>query len=206
MQLAASILLTVLLFLFLPNFMKIFLNAKKSLLAILSIIIILSYLNMDYDRNEFKRYLSGWSFLRTEAEAWLWLNKQTKDSIIAYTGRDDAFPLYGTHFKNKVIYVSVNKTHPARLHYFPFARYDWNSDLQSMYNNLEKNGNYRENPNYEIWLHNLKVENIDYIVIYSLFGLEKTAFPIEDKWAQTYPQIFNLAFSNEDVHIYRIIK
>ncbi|MFH1269718.1 MAG: hypothetical protein ABIH75_01485, partial [Candidatus Omnitrophota bacterium] len=137
---------------------------------------------------------------------WDWLNKNTQGDNIAYTGRPVPFPLYGTNFKNNVYYVSVNKTEPVKLHYFPDSRYNWGYDFLSLHRNLEADGNYRAGADYSAWLNNLIQHNIDYLFIYSLHQTKDIIFPLEDQWARGNASKFNPVFTNQTIHIYRIIR
>ena len=168
----------------------------------------LSLLNIDYRENEYRRYISmvKYSGFWPEAvKAWNWLNINTIGDNIAYVGRPVPFPLYGTVFKNNVYYTSVNKTDPAMAHYFPNSRYRWGADFMELHQNLEAEGNYREHPDYALWLANLKKRKTDYLFIYSLHQTKETVFPIEDIWAKNNPNQFILTFSNLTIHIYRIL-
>lgn len=137
--------------------------------------------------------------------AWAWLNANTQGNNIAYVGRPVPFPLYGSNFKNNVFYVSVNKTEPAKLHYFPHSRYIWEYEFRSLHKNLEEEGNYRENADYATWLNNLLKRNTDYLFVYSLHQTKEIVFPIEDRWAKNNSTRFMPVFTNETIHIYKII-
>lgn len=176
------------------------------------IIILLSVLfalQRNYIKNEFPRYkkmvkYSG--FWVDATDAWLWLNRQTCGNNIAYVGRPVAFPLYGESFKNNVYYVSVNRTDPAKLHYFKNSRYSWGYDFLSLHQNLENKDNYRGNADYSVWLWNILRRRTDYLFIYSLHQTKETIFPIEDRWAKEHPEIFKLVFENKTIHIYKVKK
>jgi len=215
-ELAASIVLTILFFLIVLFFNK---PIKKSLQILRNpifvfclIIILLSAmfgLERNYIKNEFLRYkkmvkYSG--FWVDAADAWLWLNTETKGKNIAYVGRPVPFPLYGESFKNNVYYVSVNKTDPAKLHYFKNSRYSWGYDFLSLHQNLENKDNYRGNADYHVWLKNILRRQTDYLFIYSLHQTKETIFPIEDRWAKEHPETFELVFKNKSIHIYKIKK
>jgi len=139
-------------------------------------------------------------------KAWEWLNNHTQGNNIAYVGRPVPFPLYGTNFKNNVYYVSVNKTEPAKVHYFPNGYYSWGDDFLGLHKNLELKGNYRGDADYSVWLNNLIRKNTDYLFIYSLHQTKDIAFPLEDSWAKGNPDKFNPVFLNQTIHIYRILK
>lgn len=206
MELISSIILSLLFFIFLPRILRFKFNLRFISIIPLLLIGILTYLNINYNKYEFRRYLSESPFPKEEAETWFWLNNNTHALRIAYVGRPDVLPLYGTHFKNDIIYISVNNVHPVKLHYFPNARYVWTNDFITLHKSLENPNNYRGNANYSIWLKNLKSENIDYLLLYSLHQVRSTVFPIEDAWSKAHPEVFNLVFDNKKVHIYKIIK
>lgn len=164
-------------------------------------------LNINYNKNEYKRYISMVKysgFWPDAVKAWRWLNENTGINNIAYVGRPVPFPLYGTNFKNKVFYVSVNMTDPALAHYFPNGNYSRGSDFIELHQNLEAPGNYREHPDYDLWLANLRRRKADYLFVYSLHQTKEVAFPIEDTWAENHPDRFSLSFSNPTIHIYKI--
>lgn len=140
------------------------------------------------------------------AKAWEWINSNTHGNNIAYAGRPVPFPLYGTNFKNNVYYVSVNKTEPAKLHYFPNSYYHWGYDFLSLHKNLEERGNYRGDADYTVWSNNLLRRNTDYLFVYSLHQTKQIEFPIEDNWAKANRHNFIPVFTNETIHIYMILK
>lgn len=185
------------------------LRLKQWLIALTAGFFILYFLNLDYNANEFKRYprMTKYSGLWPQAaQAWQWLDENTQGDNIAYVGRPVPFPLYGRRLKNNVFYVSVNNTDPVMIHYFPDSRYRWGSDFLELHKNLEAEGNYRQHPDYDVWLANLKRRNADYLFIYSLHQTKETVFPLEEEWAMGNPESFNLAFSNPTIRIYKILK
>jgi hypothetical protein len=205
-ELIWSSILSVLAFISLRRILRVRFNRRHALVAVILLCALTYFVYIDYDNHEFSRYLIKSRFPQAEKESWLWINNNVHDCRIAYVGRPDVLPLYGSGFKNDVIYVSVNKVHPAKLHYFPQGRYVWTKDFITLHKNLEKPGNYRENADYNDWLANLNKENIDYLLIYSLHQVKAKVFPIENTWASAHPEKFTLAFKNKEVHIYKIIK
>lgn len=211
-ELSGSLILTVLLFLILPslwNFVKSRKPIKIIIIAAAVILLALVFLEKYYIKNEYRRYLamvkySG--FWPDAAKAWIWLNENTSGNNIAYIGRPVAFPLYGTNLKNNVYYVSVNKTEPAMLHYFPDSRYDWGYDGDKVLRNFEAPDNYRGKADYDVWLANLKKKDTDLLFIYSDLLGGGIEFPLEDGWAKSHPEIFNPAFENDTIHIYKLKK
>jgi hypothetical protein len=188
-------------------------DAKISPQFLLRLVFVVScgliFLEPAYVKNEFAGYTkmvkySG--FWPDATRAWEWLNSHTTGNNIAYVGRPVPFPLYGSNFKNNVYYVSVNKTEPAKLHYFPSSFYRWGHDFESLHKNLEEKGNYRENPDYSVWLANLFKRNTDYFFVYSLHQTKEVKFSVEDSWAKAVPSRFNTVFTNNTIHIYKIIR
>ena len=116
------------------------------------------------------------------------------------------FPLYGSNFKNNVYYISVNRTQPAKLHYFNNSKYEYIKGFESLLKSIEEENNYRGNADYNIWLDNLLKSGSDYLFVYSLQQTKTTIFPLEDNWARVNPDKFKLVFTNNTIHVYRIIK
>jgi len=214
-ELFSAIILTVFLTAFLPILIKYFKKSrflKKPLfisLFFVSLIFLLAVLGDNYSKNEYTRYAkmvkySG--FWPDAAKAWDWLNMNTQGDNIAYAGRPVPFPLYGTGFKNNVYYASVNNTEPAKLHYFSGSNYSWGYDFLSLHKNLEARGNYRFAPDYNTWLSNLLRKDTDYVLIYSLHQTKETVFPLEDGWIKSHPDIFAPVFTNETIHVYKLLR
>jgi hypothetical protein len=211
-ELFLALLLCCLLLASLTLIKKAILKIKKVRLVFVFISLIISlaclvFLDRDYISNEYSRYItmrkySG--FWPDATSAWLWLNQNTKRDNIAYAGRPVPFPLYGTNLKNNVYYVSVNAIEPAKLHFFTDSSYRWGYDFLSLHKSLEEKGNYRGNAEYPVWLNNLSKRNTSYLFVYSLHQTRDIEFPLEDSWAKKNPDIFELAFENNSVHIYKI--
>jgi hypothetical protein len=204
-ELIAAIVLTFCLLFLLPRLIKRF---RFIILVLILIVGSSMLLEKYYTKNEFSRYIkmvkySG--FWPEATKAWAWLNQNTAGSHIAYAGRPVPFPLYGTNFKNNVYYVSVNKTEPAKLHYFPRSYYRWDDDFLNLHRNLEADGNYRSRADYLVWWNNLLKRNTNYLFIYSLHQTKNIEFPLEDKWAIDNPGRFVPVFTNETIHIYRVV-
>ncbi len=179
---------------------------KKCLMAALAVLLLVFYfINAYYARNEFKNYALRSRFPKEETGAWLWLNQNTSGDRVAYAGRPDVLPLYGSNFKNEAVYVSVNRIHPVRLHDFIDTKYAWTNDFLALHKNLEKDGYYRQKPDYYAWLKNLDSEAIDFLLVYSLNQVEGNIFPLEEEWARSNPRQFSLVFGNDSVRIYKLI-
>jgi len=168
----------------------------KAVLAVLVLLTLaLIYLNADYDRNEFSRYPA--TFSKKEAwqldiaRAWQKLNEVTgRGSRVAYTGRQEFYPLFGSKLKNDVKYVSVN------------------TKETSLYDNPD--GLCRKVKDFTAWRENLKRERIGYLFIALPFPENRESegpakFPIEDEWALARPQDFQLVYANSLARIYKVI-
>ncbi len=173
----------------------------------LSCLFLLIILEKYYVKNEYTSYIkmikySG--FWPDATRAWDWLNRNTQSNNIAYVGRPVPFPLYGGGLKNNVYYVSINKTDPAKLHYFANSRYRWGEDFIELHKNLEEQGNYRSGGEYRVWLGNLLRRKAEYLFIYSLHQTKNIEFPLEDGWAKEHADKFSLVFENSTIHVYKI--
>lgn len=206
-RLISALLLAAILFLTLPGILKLRFSKRTLIIASLFLTGIMVFLNADYNKHEFERYLNRTPYPREDREAWAWLNDNTARSRIAYAGIPHVLPLYGSKFKNDVYYVSVNETDPAPLYLYPNGSYQWDRDFLKMYKRLESPGNYRENPDYGIWLNNLKKRRIQYLVVYSLRKIkDSVVFPLENDWALAHPEEFTPVFNKRIVNIYRVLK
>jgi len=154
----------------------------------------LIYFNHKYNQEEFDRYPK--IFSRKEAwqtdigKAWKRLNELTgAGSRVAYTGRQEVYPFFGTKLKNEVKYISINAKEAS-----PYNKPD---------------GLYRQIKDFSAWENNLKKEKIEYLFIALPFAINRESedpnkFPIEDEWAVGHPGDFQLVFSNSLAHIYKV--
>lgn len=196
-SLAGSILLFILLLIYRE---KLFMNIQRSLnlknifYCISTILIALSLLNIKYDQEELSRYSLPFSKRelgqRDISLAWKWLDDYAGKGLrIAYTGRSEIYPLFGSKIKNDVIYVSVNDK-PNLPHYYV-------------------DGLYRKVKDFSAWMNNLKKERIDLLFIGLPHAInnesaDPSQFPIEDQWAKEHPQNFKLVFNNSLARIYKV--
>lgn len=202
MELVVSILLTLAVVLVLIIYKKKWFEFYKSkafgkvvLALALIMAFFLAYLNDDYNKNEFDRYPQ--IFSRREAwqadiaRGWKALNELTKGgSRVAYTGRMEFYPLFGSRLKNIVKYVSVNEKEAS-----PYNKPD---------------GLFRKIKDFPAWRENLKREGIEYLFVALPFFDNRESegpakFPIEDEWAAMHPKDFQLLFSNSLSHIYKVL-
>ncbi len=155
----------------------------------------LYFLNERYDREKFMRYVISakgkkGTVQKEFASAWQWLNQDTAGGRrIAYTGRSEFYPLFGTRLKNRVFYISTNNK-PSLPHYYG-------------------DGLYRREKDFDAWRENLRMEKIDYLFVALPIDANnessnKSEFPIEDRWAREHPESFKEVFRNPLVHIYTV--
>lgn len=200
-ELIFSILLSIILFIVILVFQKRIVEFYRSRFFIKMIIacsvffiVILGYLNIRYDRNEFDRY--PLTFSKKEqwqvdiARGWKKLNEVTgRGAKVAYTGRQELYPLFGTRLKNDVKYVSVNRREALP------------------YKNVDRN--CREVKDFAVWRNNLKKEDIEYLFVALPFpenreSEDPSEFPVEDYWARIHPRDFVLLYSNSLCRIYKV--
>jgi hypothetical protein len=193
-QLLASLLISILLFILfkssknfrIPKLLK----NKKTGIAILLIIIlslIAVKIESDYNRDVFNKYPHMFSRKeRKEADTalgWPWLDENTAGGEkIAYTGRCESYPLFGSHFKNDVFYISINNKPPLPHCYL--------------------RGDYRKEKDVLAWKQNLQDKKIDYLFVYQPYN--RSDYPIEDEWARADKGMFNLVYENLRVRIYKL--
>ncbi len=201
-ELIASFLLSFLIFSSLILFkkriapgMRVVFSKKFLLILIVISAAFLYFLNYKYNREEFSRY--PLLFKGKEAPdrdiglAWVWLNDNTGPGRrIAYTGRSEVYPLFGSQLKNDIFYVSLNDK-PSLPHYY----YD---------------GFYRKEKNFSSWKKNLIRQNIDYVFValphpINNESTNKDEFPIENTWASNKPKDFQLVFSNSKARVYKTL-
>ncbi len=117
-------------------------------------------------------------------EAWEWIDKNTDKNRIAYTGTNKSYPLYRSDISNYVTYVDTG-----------LSVGDVPSD----------DGAY-----YDTWICRMLSTDIDYLFVCkmdsSTYMETNVLYPIERKWADTHPELFQRAFTNDYVTIYRINK
>jgi hypothetical protein len=168
---------------------------KFALAVFLVTCVSLVYFNNKYNNEEYDRYISSLSknekWQLDLRKGWKALNEITKEGArVAYTGRQEAYPLYGKGLKNEVTYISVN-----------------NKKI-TPYNNPD--GHYRQIKDFSAWRENLKKHKIEYLfiakpVLENRESPDPDKFPIEDEWASMHPEDFRLVFNNSLSRIYKIL-
>jgi hypothetical protein len=196
-SLVATVIAAVLIFVFRKTILKVLsgsLRITPVLLVTLVLFLVLSYLNNKYDREEFSRYPG--LFIKAEIGqrdigfAWEWLNAHTgAGARIAYTGRSEFYPLFGSRLKNDVFYISINNK-PALPH-------------------LYSDGLYRKDKDFSAWKKNLRDARINILFIGLPHAInnesaDASRFPIEDEWADNDKEEFRLIFSNSKARIYAL--
>ncbi len=171
-------------------------NFNKTAISFLILgMLFLSYLNFKYDQNEFVRY----PLILSKKEAWQmdivkgWqkLNEVTGSGTrVAYTGRQEFYPLFGSKLKNDAKYVSINEKEAN-----PYNKPD---------------GLIRKVKDFVAWRKNLKKERIEYLFValppfVNRESEDPNKFPIEDEWAASHSDNFKLIFSNSLSRIYKVV-
>jgi hypothetical protein len=174
-------------------------RSKKTGLAFLILLVLivvgLFFLNNKYNKEEFDRYPSTFSkreaWQADIARGWKRLNQLTGNGArVAYTGRMEFFPMYGTGLKNEVKYISIN-----------------NKEI-TPYNS--PNGMIRDIKDFSVWKGNLIREKIDYLFVALPFfdnreSVDPNEFPIEDNWASKHQDNFQLLYKNSLCRIYKVV-
>lgn len=201
-ELITSILLSLACFILLVRFRKQLLGfyenknfGKFILIGLIPCSLLLIYFNNKYNSEEYDRYV--YSLGKNEKwqvdlrKGWQALNEITKKGTrVAYTGRQEAYPLYGTGLKNEVKYVSINEKEITP------------------YNNPD--GLYRKIQDFSAWRENLKKYKAEYLfiakpVFENRESIDPNKFPIEDEWAIAHPEDFQLVFNNSLSRIYKVM-
>ncbi|MCX5699376.1 MAG: hypothetical protein NTX01_06735 [Candidatus Omnitrophica bacterium] len=201
-ELVVSILLTAGFFIALVLYKKQVIRFYKSKMfgkfvfaALLLASLLLVYLNSRFNQEEFDRYPLSFSkkeaSQRDIAAGWKALNDLTgQGARVAYTGRQEFYPLFGTRIKNDVTYVSINEKEVS-----PYNKFD---------------GLFRLARDFLAWRGNLKKEKIEYLFIAKPFfnnreSKDPVKFLIEDEWARAHPEDFKLLYSNSLSRIYKVL-
>jgi hypothetical protein len=148
---------------------------------------------------------------------------------VAYTGINLPYPLAGSHLSNRVIYVNLDGHVAWRLHDYDRAYRDGTFRPQPPMLAISSgellpvpaaSGPRSDaiRPRYERmegsddrWLRSLGALHVTYLYVSALSAYERdyqwrnaAGFPIEDEWARGRPDVFRLAYENENVRVYSI--
>lgn len=197
-SLVLSIILFIAMFLFkkqIVDFYRSRIFNKVLIVFLISGVLFLGYFNVKYNKEEFERYPS--TFSKNEVwqiditKGWQGLNELTGGGArVAYTGRQEFYPLFGSGLKNDVKYISINKKDTT-----PYNKFD---------------GLFRRIKDFSAWRGNLKKEKIEYLFVALPFfdnreSEDPNKFTIEDEWANAHPENFQLVFNNSMSRIYKVL-
>lgn len=136
--------------------------------------------------------------------AWSWFRAHVRDTRVAYTGTNLAFPLAGVRLGNEVGYVNVAGGPDDRLH--DFAR-----RLGAGPGSNPEPALYRDGATFDVWRRNLGLSGAKVLFICRLYPIvrrnvaaDTDGFPIERSWADDHPGSFSLEYASPSARIYRI--
>ncbi|MGB8952667.1 MAG: glycosyltransferase family 39 protein [Candidatus Aminicenantales bacterium] len=112
-------------------------------------------------------------------ENYFWDDLQLRNIHIAYAGTNRHFQLYDKYLTYTIRTINVNRQQAQK----------WNQETDLSY--------HKSYGNFEIWLQNMRSENIDYIVLY-----ERDRKYIENTWVRENPRLFPREIQN----IFRVNK
>lgn len=161
--------------------------------------------------------------------AWYWVADHVKGATIAYTGINLPYPLTGERLANRVVYVNIDGHSRWRFHDYDrayragrFAPSD--PPLATSSGELlpvaARTGPRDDalRPRYERmrgirggWIGNLDKLGVNYLFVAALSAYEINyvwhndgGFPIEDEWAKSDPEHFQVVYANPQVRIYAV--
>ena len=158
---------------------------------------------------------------------WRWMDEHVAHATVAYTGINLPYPLIGKQLTNRVYYVNIDEHRGWRFHDYarnrrripledgPLARAS--GELQPA-TERDRAAGEALRPRYErmsgsrqAWVGNLKALGVDRLFVAALSAYEideqwhnAGGFPIEDEWARSDPDAFQLTYENPQVRIYSI--
>ncbi len=131
---------------------------------------------------EWRAQIQGFS---QSPDAWEWLEVATssEERVIAVSGTNEIYPLYGPELDNRV----VTLWHSGEL-----ADYGW-FDRFVLYGA----------PNEQAWRDRIDAAGVDYVLVTEdvSFG----GWPVEREWMQSAPERFALAFENGELEIWEVV-
>jgi hypothetical protein len=135
---------------------------------------------------------------------WSWFRAHVRDTRVAYTGANLAFPLAGVRLGNQVSYVNVAGQPDDRLH--DFARC-----LGAGPGTNPEPALYRSGAAFDAWWGNLRVSGATVLFVSQLHPIvrrniaaDADGFPIERSWADAHPEFFTLEYASSTARIYAI--
>ena len=155
----------------------------------------------------FRGYLArdpGYTVGADLARAWSWFRGNVRDTRVAYTGNNLAFPLAGERLGNHVVYVNVAGNPDDRLH--DFARRSGARPGPDAEPAL-----YRDGATFEAWWRNLRAADAEVLFVAALEPIvlrnvdaDADGFPVERAWADAHPERFTLRFASSAARVYGI--
>jgi hypothetical protein len=132
-------------------------------------------------------YASRWDLHETLvpafAAAFTFLDAHAKDTdVVAQSGFEYLYPLYGPRLARRVRYVDVNLANKGAHHGYAL-------------------GTHRDGADPGAWLNNLRAARAQWLAVARPWH---TGFPIEASWADARPDVFSLAFRSKAARIYAI--
>ena len=129
--------------------------------------------------------------------------------VIAYTGFNQPYPLYGEDLRNRVIYVAVDGRQGFNLHdYAKLA--DRPGGVKGV--RSYKPAYERQQPSLDAWLAGLDTLGVERLVVsrFTSWDLEEYAhgpagFPVEEKWARSMPWKFRPLAVTADMRLYEVV-
>jgi len=156
---------------------------------------------------------------------WEWTSAHVSDSVVANTGNNVPYPLFGEHLTNRVEYINIDRHMNWRFHDYartrtrsllaehPFARPSGQlmplvqgTTLQASRPRFERWEGDRD-----AWVANLRAAGVTHLFVTVLSAYElgfswhnEGGFPIEDAWARDDPARFRLLYENGQVRLYSV--
>ncbi|HET6956155.1 MAG TPA: hypothetical protein VFI56_06220 [Vicinamibacterales bacterium] len=156
---------------------------------------------------------------------WEWTAAHVSDSVVANTGNNVPYPLFGEHLTNRVEYINIDRHTNWRFHDYartrtrnilaehPFARPS--GQLMPLVQGTTPQASRPRFERWEgdrdAWVANLRVAGVTHLFVTVLSAYElgfswhnEGGFPIEDAWARDDPAQFRLLYENGQVRLYSV--
>lgn len=137
----------------------------------------------DYRYEAWESYVDG-----SIGDGWRWIEGASAErgTVIAYTGSNLPYPLYGSRYQNPVLAVPLDGDTSAT--HYGFGRRFNSAPVV---------------PDQARWMRSLADLGVEYLFV-SSFLTEAVEFPLEDAWARDNPNRFSLVHANERTRIYSV--